>query len=235
MIRNSELWWTVALEATLFFSVPSWALTDRGWPGNSPGQFALAVLIGASTALLLFHIVPATCASTVSRPLQSRAGRSVRLAVGAWFCVGAAVSLGQMAHLSGSMYVLYRDASWLNQPAWRVIAIVLSLLCVLVPAVLAWRSAWQRPLIALCLFLGVFLATVAFWAQVPGLRTRNPQLISEVGLDEPFRVIQGMLMAAAPASILALRIGKMGLSSRRIWWTGIGGMWLPLSVSVPLL
>jgi hypothetical protein len=60
-------------------------------------------------------------------------------------------------------------------------------------------------------------------------------LISEVGLDEPFRVIQGMLMAAAPASILALRIGKMGLSSRRIWWTGIGGMWLPLSVSVTLL
>src|SRR6185295_11167831 len=98
------------MEAALFFSVPSWALTDWGWPSDRPYQFVLALLTGATVALVLCHVMPAICAPTVLRLFENPVGRLFVWPVRAWFCVGAAASLGQLAHLSGSMYVLWRDA-----------------------------------------------------------------------------------------------------------------------------
>src|SRR5438552_13769147 len=122
-MRDSDLRWTVALEAALFFSIPSWALTaDGAWPGNSPYQFVLAVFIGASTALVLCHVALAICAATISALFQNRVGRILRWPVGVWFCVGAAASLVQMARLSGSMFVLWRPEPY---------AIAVAFVCVL--------------------------------------------------------------------------------------------------------
>ena len=57
---SREMWWTVALEATLFFSLPAWTFSaNRAWPANHPFVFALAVLAGASVATALCHIAPA--------------------------------------------------------------------------------------------------------------------------------------------------------------------------------
>jgi hypothetical protein len=54
----SELWWTVALEAALFFSVPSWLLTvEPAWPADNPARFALSVFVGASAAFLVCHVI----------------------------------------------------------------------------------------------------------------------------------------------------------------------------------
>jgi hypothetical protein len=36
VMRGRELKWTIALEAALFFSLPSWVLTERGYPSDRP-------------------------------------------------------------------------------------------------------------------------------------------------------------------------------------------------------
>jgi len=100
--RDRELWFTVALEAALFFSLPTWALSDGGWPGNGLLSFVPAVFIGSSIALVLCHIVPATSVSILSELLPSRVSRGVELIVAGWFGIGAAASLGQTAPRAGS-------------------------------------------------------------------------------------------------------------------------------------
>ena len=60
-------------------------------------------------------------------------------------------------------------------------------------------------------------------------------MVTEDGLGNPFEVAQGMLIAAAPATILVLRIGRMGLSPRRIWLAGMAGVWIPIVTSVTLI
>ena len=225
-------------EAAFALLVPSWALTVNGaWPSNGPFQFALVLFIGASTALVLCHVVPATCASTVRALFRNRVGRILRWPAGAWFCLGAATSLGQLAHLSGSMFALWRNAPYLEEQWWWIaIGIAATPACLLAAVVLAWqRVGRQWPVIALLLITGLCLAVTALGAHLRGLRTRNPQLISEEGLDDLFGTAKGMLIAAAPASILAVRIDKIGLSRKRIWWTGICGVWVPLVASVALV
>jgi hypothetical protein len=152
MDRDRELRWLLALQAALFFSVPSWMLTvEYAWPGDSTYQFALAVILGASTALVLCHVVPATCAGTLSALFENSVGRIILWPVGAWFCVGAAASLAQTAHVSASMLLLWRDGSNQNEPARKAIAISVALVCVVVSITLAWqRTQRQRLMIALC-------------------------------------------------------------------------------------
>src|ERR1035441_7971618 len=106
---DRDLRWTVTMEAALFFSVPSWALMDWGWPSDQPFQFMLAVLTGASMALLLCHVMPAIGMPAILKFSKNWVGRIFIWPIGAWFCLGAAASLGQIAQLSGSMYVLWRN------------------------------------------------------------------------------------------------------------------------------
>src|ERR1700735_3973649 len=57
---SREMWWTVALEATLFVSLPALVFSsDRSSPANHPFVFALTVLAGASVATALCHLAPA--------------------------------------------------------------------------------------------------------------------------------------------------------------------------------
>jgi hypothetical protein len=60
-MRDPELCWTVALEAALFFSMPSWWLMAEAWPANGPIRFALTILVGGTVAAVLFHVIPALC------------------------------------------------------------------------------------------------------------------------------------------------------------------------------
>ena len=60
-------------------------------------------------------------------------------------------------------------------------------------------------------------------------------MVSESELNEPWWVIKGMLMAAAPVIVLALRIGRMRLPPRRVWLSGLCGVWIPLAASVTLI
>lgn len=133
------------------------------------------------------------------------------------------------------MFVLWRNAPYPGKSVWNGIALVIALMCVLVSLAIAWRRRGQRLVTVLSLAVGVSLAFAALSFQASGLRTRNPQMISEEDLDAPFSVAEGMLISAAPSTILALRIGRMGVSSRKIWWSGFGGVWLPLLTSVGLV
>ena len=54
------VWWNVALEATLFFSLPTWLWTvDPAWPTNNPIRFAVILAVGALGAMILCHVAPA--------------------------------------------------------------------------------------------------------------------------------------------------------------------------------
>ncbi len=231
-----ELRWIVAMDAALFFSAPCWLLAvNRAWPADGPYQFILALLVGASTAVVLCHITPAIYQSTIRTFFASRIGRLLRWPIGAWFCIGAMASLLQMARLAGSMFALWRDGPQFNEPVWHWGATALAVICVVASLAIAAKRRWSHQVIAVSLATGVCLSLAGLLAQSPGLGTANPQMTSEVGLNEPLAVADGMLMSATPAAILALRIGRMGLSRKRIVWAGVLGVWLPLLASVALV
>jgi hypothetical protein len=144
-------------------------------------------------------------------------------------------SLFQMANLTGSMLVRWRNGPLLNQPVWRWVSTAFAVICVLASLAIAGNRRWQRPVIAVCVSVGVCLSLAALFAQSSGLQTANPQMASEIGLNAPFSIVEGMLISAAPAAILALRIGRMGLSRRRVMWAGLWGVWFPLLASVALV
>ena len=234
MAEAREIRWTVALEASLFFSVPSWLLMERGWPGDHPDQFVVAVLGGASLALVLCHVAPALCAPAISRLAGHGIGRWVMWPAGAWFCVGAAVSLGQIARLGGGMVVLWRNQP--DHPGWGTLAAAVALIFAALAAGIAWQGVSRHRLaIGGCLALGVALVAVSCGAQWAGMAARSPSMVSEAGLNSPQLLLEGILLAAAPVSILAFRLGRMELPAKRIWWTGLSGVWLPLIASATLL
>jgi hypothetical protein len=63
----------------------------------------------------------------------------------------------------------------------------------------------------------------------------TPQLRSEDALGNDLGVFKGILLASAPASIFAFRVGKSGPTRRAIAWTGLWAIWLPLVLSVTLV
>lgn len=202
------------MEAALFFSLPSWErIVNPAWPGDGTYQFAAAVLVGACAALLLCHIVPATCADTLISLLESRAGRIALWPAGAWMCAGAAASLLQFARASASFYVGLRQ----YEPVRAWVAALLTVLGVLIAMALAWqRTVWQRAVIALCLGLGVCFAVTSLAAQWSGMGIVMTNLVNgEGGLNRPLDVAEGVLLAAAPAAIVALRIEKWAFPRSR--------------------
>jgi hypothetical protein len=44
--------------------------------------------------------------------------------------------------------------------------------------------------------------------------------------------MQGLLLNAAPAVVIAWRIGQLSLPTARIWWSGAVGIWLPAVLAV---
>ena len=143
-------------------------------------------------------------------------------------------SLFQMAHLTGSMLVLWRDGPQFDRPVWRWISTAFVVICVFASLAIAGKRQWQHTVTAVCLAVGVCLSLAALAPQSAGLRTANPHLVDEVGLNAPFSVFEGMVLSAAPAAILALRIGRLGLSRGRVVWAGLWGVWFPLLASVAL-
>jgi hypothetical protein len=71
----------VTLEAALFFSLPTWLYAvDAAWPANNPVWFGVALIAGASLALVVCHVLPAVCGPPVLSFLHSRVPRAIRIA-----------------------------------------------------------------------------------------------------------------------------------------------------------
>ena len=166
---------------------------------------------------MLFHVVPAVCTRQALEVDSPRIPKPVLWIAAAWLSTGA---------FAGFLRVLR-----------LVPALCGGMLVIVLPSLLvSW--AWPRlqgGILTLCAALGAAVALAGFIAQSPGLWTTNQQFSSETRLGDSLQVFEGMLLAATPAAILALRIGRRRPSGRSIWWTGICGLWAPLIASVVLM
>jgi hypothetical protein len=222
------VWWNVALEATLFFSLPTWLWTvDPAWPTNNPIRFAVILAVGALGAMILCHVAPAFWSRELS--FGDHRFRVLRLLAGVWCCAGAAVLFGKVA---GAMWLVFWY--WYPDVTWGSKLLIVGFATIV--AVVGWGNIRaQRIAILVFLAMSVGLVLIMFTLQLPGLHTRNAQLNSEAALDDPAQMLVGFFIAAAPASVLAARIGRSGVRSRTIWRTGLVGIWLPLVASVTLV
>jgi hypothetical protein len=93
---------------------------------------------------------------------------------------------------------------------------------------------WQQVIALVLCLLGLALILACVVAQFGGFSIRNRQLITEQWLGDNLSVFKGILLAAAPASIFALRLGLTRSSRRAIAWSGFCGLWLPMVCSISL-
>ena len=149
-------------------------------------------------------------------------GRVLLSTLGIWLSLGAATALFEVAALTGSTLVFWRDlpigahheASRRLSGSVAVISIVASLIAAAVPQL-------SRLVASVCLGIGIGLAIASLVAQYPALNFINSHMQSEDGLgDLRSKVASGMPLASAPAAILGLRIGRMRLSLRKLVSTG---------------
>lgn len=198
---------------------------NQAWPGNNPYRFALAVIAGASASLLLCHIVPALFAQ------QHRRGplRVLAWIVCAWLAIGAAASAIWLARSLAQW-------SWRSQQGGNL-PIELTAVAALVLAVFVTQAVarWQMTIAAVLGLLGVVVILLSAVSQARGLWMVTAQLRSEDALGNDLEVLKGILLASAPASIFAFRVGKSGLTHRAIAWTGVWAIWLPIVLSVTLV
>ena len=97
-------------------------------------------------------------------------------------------------------------------------------------AVVCWRAAW-RWVLGASLVVGIGVLGWALQAQWRGIGAMNPYYSS--GRETVFEYFTpGVLLAAAPAMVIAWRIGKTRPEAKTIWWSGILGVWLPVLVAV---
>ena len=200
----SELRWLVALEAGLYFSLVCWATTAL-WaaPTYEPVPFALALVGAATVGMLTCHVGPAFYAS--------------RFAVPGW--VMAWLAFGYLEWLWGMGEDGWNALGW---PRWSGLAVAVFLACV--------RPAWRAG-IALSLALSVGILGWCLFDQWPGIWATNPyfgeQHESLLAFFTP-----GVLLAAAPATVIGWRIGKTRPEAKTIWWSGILGVLLPAVVAI---
>lgn len=237
MDQARELRYLLTLEAALCFSVPTWILAvEPAWPANNPIGYAFAVLTGATLALVLCHIVPAVCVGTLDQFLNFRLGRIFLWILAAWFSLGASMFFFSLAHTSGSLFAVWQNVYVSEQPLWRFATGTASLIWASFTGLFAFRrTAHHSWIAAFFLLMGVCMSLASLLAQTSGLHTMHPNMSSEDGLGDPLRIVEGMLLAATPVCILAVKTGRMGLSPGRIWRAGVYGLWLPLVVSVVLV
>jgi hypothetical protein len=110
---------------------------------------------------------------------------------------------------------------WLRQPD-RNLLVALSAAGALVLAVLVTQAATrcQMSVAAVLGLLGLTVILISAVSQGRGLWLVTPQLRSEDALGNDLEVFKGILLASAPASIFAFRVGKSRPSRRAIAWTG---------------
>jgi hypothetical protein len=216
-------------EAALCFSLPTWMLSaNQAWPANNTFSFAFAVLAGATTSLLLCHILPAVFAEHLAGR-QPGIMRAFGWMANAWFAIGAAASAIWLARSLAEWF-------WRSQPDSNLL-VGLSAVGALLLAVLVTQAPprWQMTVAAVLGLLGLIVILISAISQARGLWMVTPQLRSEDALGNDFEVFKGILLASAPASIFAFRVGKSGPTRRAIAWTGLWAIWLPVVLSVALV
>jgi hypothetical protein len=216
-------------EAALCFSLPTWMLVgNSAWPANNPYRFAATVLAGATAALLLCHIVPAFFAHDITN-CQSGPLWFVECVVKAWVSIGAAASLIWLARAIGQSFLWGRFDEKFLLGLGAVAAVSMALF------VVAARVRWQTMIAGILGLLGLIFIVISVVAQASGLWVQNAHLESEAPLGNNWEVFKAILLASAPASVFALRLGKAGTTRRVMAWTGVFGIWVPIITSTTMV
>lgn len=193
----SEWRWLVALEAGLFFSVVCWE-TTASWAAPTYEPVPFALaLVGAATVGML------TCH-------VGPAFYASRFAVPGW--VMGWLAFGYLEWLWGLGEAMWDQWGW---PRWTGLA---------AGAVLAWARPTWRAGTAVSFGLGVGILGWALRTQWHGIWTVRPGYETETVFEF---FTPGVLLAAAPVVGIAWRIGQLRLGAKTIWWSGVGGVWLP--------
>jgi hypothetical protein len=228
-VTKQELWWLIALEATLFFSLPCWEQTAT-WadPLRAPLAFATSVLGTATFTMLACHVGPAFAAATY-------AGRSFRwewillLLAGAGYAERI-VTAGHVGNILAD--VSRRSWSQPNPPSNKLILPAVALVVILLIA--GSLTRWWKTIVALQLALGMGILTWVLSSTWRGLTHFNPYYEGQSDSEIEQYLIQGILLSAAPALVIAWRIGLIASGPKEIWFSGLAGLWLPLVLSVSI-
>lgn len=223
---SGDFWWLVALEALLFFSLPFWELTAP-WaePATYPFRFAGTVLASATVAMLVCHIGPAFFAARFGHRKQTLAPL-----FWSWLAAGyVALLVGWSMALTTVLQVLLERP----KPGATVLLRPLTVGPVFLASVIIAGSvrSWWKPATASLLLFGAGNLLWALATRLNGLWVLNQHFS---GNPEQFEwaIAKGIFLCAAPALVIGWRIGLTAPEGRRIWQSGIVGMWIPLVFSV---
>jgi hypothetical protein len=209
----SEIRWLLALEATLFFSVPVWVPCAWGRPATYPIQFALVLFAVASVCTLLFHVAPACFACRRAATKSPMSWALVPLAVG---------------------YVVYSIRLLLTMQRTLVnfvpsrIALPVLLLSV---AAIGFVRSWWKVGAVLMLLIGVGVSIYMLATPWRGIGVVNGAFAREPSQDSVY-FAEGLIFATAPAFAIAARIGSLEPRLGRIWLSAGVGFFFPLCLSV---
>jgi hypothetical protein len=221
--HNGELWWLASLEAILFLSLPCWESTAI-WavPVGHLLRFSVGLIGGATVAMLCCHVGPALFAARLrgQRPV-------LKWIVLAWLSLGCLEWLGTMARAEPfCLPVSSALPDYLR--GWSAFWIPGVFLAIVTTAV--WARSWWKGLVVIGLLLGVGILLWGLSMNWPGLWVRNQFSFEPDHVDWLF--VKGVLLSAAPAVVVAWRIGRIEPRLERIWLSGLTGVWLPLVLSV---
>jgi hypothetical protein len=188
-----------------------------------------AVLGAATVALFLCHVVPATVVPQLLRRTNGAIVYVLRALV-AWYCIGALASFIYLARAEGKL--LFWGWGHADQTVLITIAgFAFGLFAVLLVR-LEDQLGWIVP--GVLGTLGLMFLVAALFATSAGFWTRNEHMIRENGLADNVKVFKSVLLAAAPAAVFAVRLGRLRPPRSTVFRTGVLGLWLPVASSTAL-
>ncbi|MEP7366712.1 MAG: hypothetical protein ABI972_25930 [Acidobacteriota bacterium] len=208
---QSDFWWLVASEATLFLSLAFWEPTaSYGKPLTQPIAFSVSLILGATIAMMLCHVGPALFAARCGPwTTRWRWVLFVWLAAGFmdwWFSLTAVTFSALMSKPFGVVMLVFSGCAGIVTRLGRVLTSSVLLLSL---GLLAW----------------------ALVTNIKGVGIQNgyqPQF--QENLEWWFG--RGILIAAGPAIVIAYRVGEFEARRSRIFLSGFVGVWIPIVVAM---
>lgn len=200
--RRREVWWLLALEATLFLSLPFWESTAP-WaePVDKPYRFGISLISAATAAMFACHLGPAALAAKFGDRSRYRFSQVLLLWLGFGYIAWTLSMAQSVAVLTAPVRIAGEDQSGIS---WLYPGVVAALLAAVM--IVAWVRSWWKPFAVSGLLLGAGILAWALATTWWGLWRRNP-FYSETPAQFDWLVISGLLLCAAPAVVIAWRIG----------------------------
>jgi hypothetical protein len=212
---KGEFWWLLALKATLFLSLPCWVTASYAQPASYPIRFAACLVAATSVSALVFHVGPALFAARFgSREYPFSWVLSLCVAAGYMYY---ALRLAEFVARS------FGDKMWLAAEVTFLLALL----------VVGFVKSWWKPVLAAGLLHGAGILAWMLTTPWNGLWTRNTRMWLEPPQFDQL-LVKAMLLVAAPAAVIGWRIGHIEPGVRRIWLSGVIGVFLPLVFAVSI-